>query len=169
MKGDALLIAKVIITFQLVSLLIDKVDHYLSPRISSYLQGDYYNSPCITSYWQRWLLPFISYLLLLAEVIITFHLVSLTLLAKVIITFHLVSPLIGKVIITFCLVSFTLWAKVIITFQLVSWTLLAKVIITIHLVVLIRQWPSLSRNQPTFLLVNITIRLVPQGQIHIVC
>ena len=132
-------------------------------------KGDYYNSPCITSYWQRWLLPFISYLLLLAEVIITFHLVSLTLLAKVIITFHLVSPLIGKVIITFCLVSFTLWAKVIITFQLVSWTLLAKVIITIHLVVLIKQWPSLSRNQPTFLLVNITIRLVPQGQIHVVC
>ena len=101
-------------------------------------KGDYYNSPCITSYWQRWLLPFISYLLLLAEVIITFHFVSLTLLAKVIITLHLVSPLIGKVIITFCLVSFTLWAKVIITFQLVSWTLLAKVIITIHLVALTR-------------------------------
>ena len=132
-------------------------------------KGDYYNSPCITYYWQRWLLPFISYLLLLAKVIITFHLVSLTLLAKVIITFHLVSPLIGKVIITFCLVSFTLWAKVIITFQLVSWTLLAKVIITIHLVVLIRQWPSLSRNQATFLLVNITFKLVPQGQIHVVC
>ena len=103
------------------------------------------------------------------KVIITFHLVSFTLLAKVIITFHLVSLLLAKVIITFCLVSFTLWAKVNITFQLVSWTLLAKVIITIHLVVLIRQWPSLSRNQPTFLLVNITIRLVPQGQIHVVC
>ena len=67
LKGDALLIAKVIITFQLVSLLIDKVDYYLSPGISSY--------------WQRWLLQFTLYHLLLA---------------KVTITFHLISPLIGK-------------------------------------------------------------------------
>ena len=61
------IIAKVIATFQLVSLLIDKVDHYLSPGISSYLQ--------------RWLLQLTLYHLLLAKV--TF-------------TFHLISPLIGK-------------------------------------------------------------------------
>ena len=67
LKGDALLIAKVIITFQLVSLLIDKVDYHLSPGISSF--------------WQRWLLQFTLYHLLLA---------------KVTITFHLISPLIGK-------------------------------------------------------------------------
>ena len=67
LKGDALLIAKVIITFQLVSLLIDKVDYHLSPGISSY--------------WQRWLLQFTLYHLLLA---------------KVTITFYLISPLIGK-------------------------------------------------------------------------
>ena len=118
-----LLLAKVIITFYLVSHLIGK--------------GNFYLSSCISSYWQRWLLPFILYLLLLAKVTITFQLVSFTLLAKVIITFHLVS----------C-------------------TLLAKVIITFYLVVLTSQSPSLSRNQPTFLLVNITFQVVPKWQIH---
>ena len=82
LKGNALLIAKVIITFQLVLPLFEKVDDYLSNGIFSY--------------WLRWTLPFISYLLLLAKVIITIHLVTFTLLAKVIITFHFVSPLINK-------------------------------------------------------------------------
>ena len=135
------LLAKVIITIHLVSPFIGKGDYYLSSHISSYWQR--YLLPFIlylSPYCQRWLSPFILYLLLLAKVIITFH-----------------------------LVSFTLWGKVIITFHLVSCTLLAKVIITFYLVVLTSQSPSLSRNQPTFLLVNITIRLVPQGQIHVVC
>ena len=136
-----LLLAKVIITFYLVSHLIGKGIFYLSSCISSYWQRwllpfILYLSP----YWQRWLLPFILYLLLLAKVTITFQLVSFTLLAKVIITFHLVS----------C-------------------TLLAKVIITFYLVVLTSQSPSLSRNQPTFLLVNITFQVVPKWQIHDVC
>ena len=87
----------------------------------------------LSPYWQRRLLPFILYLLLLAKVIVTIQLVFFTFLAKVIITFHLVS----------C-------------------TLLAKVIITFYLVVLISQPPSLSRNQPTFPLVNITIQVVPK-------
>ena len=67
LKGGALLTGKVIITFQLVSLLIDQGNHYLSSGISSYWQrlllpftlyplivkGNFYLSSHISSYWQR--------------------------------------------------------------------------------------------------------------------